>query len=108
MTLADELKRLRRQCRMSLRQVEQRTGVSNAYLSQLENRHVLNPSPHLLRKLAEAYGVPHEQLLRAAGYVDAKPIELPPRIAALLAGVQLSNDQEQQLASFVRTLISRR
>ncbi|MGZ5442970.1 MAG: helix-turn-helix domain-containing protein [Thermoanaerobaculia bacterium] len=108
MSLADELRRLRRVRRLSLRAVEGITGISNAYLSQLENRHVLNPSPHLLRKLATAYDVPYETLLAAAGYVDiATKYSFSPTVSALLSGVRLTDDQESELLSFVRTLIAK-
>ena len=36
---------------LTLRSVEQKTGVSNAYLSQLENNKISNPSPSVLHNL---------------------------------------------------------
>lgn len=42
---------------MSLRTVEAMSGVSNAYLSQLESGKVKNPSIAVLSKLAEFYDV---------------------------------------------------
>ncbi len=53
---------------LSLRAVEQATGISNAYLSQLESGKVREPSPNILHRLSELYGVPYESLLEAAGY----------------------------------------
>jgi HTH-type transcriptional regulator, competence development regulator len=104
MPLGEELRRLRRTRNLSLRALEKRTGISNAYLSQIETQHVLNPSPHVLRKLATALEVPYEDLLAAAGYVDTQ-YSFPPRIAALLGGVRLTDDQESELAAFVRKLV---
>ena len=61
------LKRLRGET--SLRGVQRLTGVSNAYLSQIEkgDRH---PGPKLLRRLAALYGVNIQELLKKAGYLD--------------------------------------
>lgn len=105
-TLATELTRLRKESRLSLRRVERLTGVSNAYLSQLETGKVVNPSPHVLRKLADVYGVPHDELLIAANYIDRPVTSLPPRIAALFADVTLSDTDERAIETFVRHLVS--
>ena len=56
---------------LSLRQAEEGTGkgVSNAYLSQLENGKIKKPSPSVLHSLAEVYVVPYEALMEKAGYL---------------------------------------
>ena len=61
------LKRLRGDT--SLRGVQRLSGISNAYLSQIEKgeRH---PGPKLLKRLAALYGVGVHELLRKAGYLD--------------------------------------
>jgi transcriptional regulator with XRE-family HTH domain len=56
---------------LSLRGVETETGISNAYLSQLETGKVEKPSPPLLQKLAKTYKLDYEELMRVAGYLDA-------------------------------------
>jgi transcriptional regulator with XRE-family HTH domain len=70
------LKWLREQKGVSLVDVEKATGLSNAYLSQLETgaRRRL-PPPDRLRKLADYYNVNIKQLLEKAGYYEAKDIE---------------------------------
>lgn len=68
--LAQELRQARLAARLTLRQVEADTGVSNAYLSQLETGKAGNPSASVLRKLAEYYKVGPELFLKAAGYTD--------------------------------------
>jgi transcriptional regulator with XRE-family HTH domain len=70
------LRDLRRARRLTLREVEERSSVSNSYLSQVENGHIRQPSPHVLQKLAEAYGVAYEHLMMRAGYI--RPDALPP------------------------------
>lgn len=66
--LGQELRRARLAANLTLRQVETDTGISNAYLSQLETGKADNPSTTILRKLAEHYHVGPELFLKAAGY----------------------------------------
>lgn len=63
------LRDLRRVRRLTLREVEEQSGVSNSYLSQVENGRIRQPSPHVLQKLAVAYEVPYESLMARAGYI---------------------------------------
>jgi transcriptional regulator with XRE-family HTH domain len=67
-TLGALLRKTRTAAGLTLRAVETQTSISNAYLSQLETGKAENPSPALLRKLAELYKVRYETLLTAAGY----------------------------------------
>jgi len=64
------LKLLREEQRMSLRDVERRTGVSNAYLGQIELGKRPPPHPNILKKLAPLYSVSVYELMVAAGYLD--------------------------------------
>jgi transcriptional regulator with XRE-family HTH domain len=52
----------------TLRAVESDTGISNAYLSQLENGKIKAPSPQNLHKLASVYSVSYELLMELAGF----------------------------------------
>ena len=54
---------------LSLRDLAERTRVSNAYLSQLE-RGLHEPSLSVLRALAPALGVPLAELLSRAGVLE--------------------------------------
>ena len=58
----------RNKLQMTLRAVEEATGISNAYLSQLEHGKIKTPAPQNLFKLAELYRVPYELLMELAGY----------------------------------------
>lgn len=62
------LKRYRGLWGLTLRQVEEQTGISTAYLSQLENVLAENPSLSIISKLADLYKVPISHFLSAAGY----------------------------------------
>jgi HTH-type transcriptional regulator, competence development regulator len=54
-----------------LRQVEEATNklVSNAYLSQIENDKIQQPSPNVLHALSEIYGIDYGQLMERAGHI---------------------------------------
>lgn len=70
--IGQTLKRLRGET--SIRAVQRLTGVSNAYLSQIE-KGTRHPGPRLLRRLAALYGVSVHDLLRKAGYLDREDEE---------------------------------
>lgn len=70
MNLSELLKALRKLKGYTLMDVEKATGISNAYLSQMENRKIKTPSAGFLYKLAKVYDVPYEMLMKAAGYID--------------------------------------
>jgi Helix-turn-helix domain len=59
------LHKMRLESGLTLRQLEARSGVSNAYLSQLEGGRVKEPSPHMLYRLALVYAAPGGTALRA-------------------------------------------
>lgn len=56
----EKLPYLRKQKNLTLRQVEDLTGISNAYLSQLENGKIKNPSYNVVVKLNALYTVKEE------------------------------------------------
>jgi transcriptional regulator with XRE-family HTH domain len=67
--LGVELRRLREKAGLTLRQAEEACGVSNAFISQLENSKATNPSMASLTKLAGLYKVKVETLFKAAGWI---------------------------------------
>lgn len=66
--IGEYLRALREARNQSLREVAELSGVSNAFISQIESGKVRQPSPATLYKLAECYGVPYETLMERAGY----------------------------------------
>ena len=52
----------------SLRAVENQTGISNAYLSQIESDKIKQPSPNMLYKLCEVYDLSYSEVMELAGY----------------------------------------
>lgn len=67
-TLGEVLKSRREQLRLSLREVEEKIGVSNAYLSQLESQKITRPSPSVLKKISDFYELSYSRLMRLAGH----------------------------------------
>jgi HTH-type transcriptional regulator, competence development regulator len=65
-------KALRESKGMTLREVEKKADVSNAYLSQLEQGKIKQPSPLTLHKLSELFGVSYELLMEKVGYPTLK------------------------------------
>ena len=62
------LKELRIKNNLTTKQVEMKTGISNSYISLIE-RDKRKPSVEILHKLAKAYRVKTENLLRFMGYL---------------------------------------
>ncbi len=71
-TLGQTLKLLRKNSSMTLKEIEEKTGVSNAYLSQLENDKIKNPSVFILTKLSQTFDVPINEILIQAGLISSK------------------------------------
>lgn len=61
---------LRKAKKLTIRQLEEYSGVSNSYLSQLENGKKEIPSATILKKLSDPLGVAHQELMVKAGYLD--------------------------------------
>ncbi|TWE07304.1 transcriptional regulator with XRE-family HTH domain [Rudaeicoccus suwonensis] len=66
------LKDQRQQAQLSLRQLAERTGISNPYLSQIE-RGLKKPSAEILQALAKGLRISAEQLYVHAGILEASP-----------------------------------
>lgn len=96
---------------MSLRAVEKETGISNAYLSQLEHGKINTPSPQNLYKLAQIYRVPYELLMDLAGYPipRAPTAELPTANDTFAARIgAVTEEEEEALVDYLLFIRSRR
>lgn len=112
-TLGQYLASIRNDRKMSLRQVEEASGkeVSNAYLSQLENGKIQQPSPTILNKLAEIYKIEYIALMELAGYLPAAATRSEKqrhgRIATF-AEHNLTPEEEAELIDFLKHIRSRK
>lgn len=102
------LRRERRGKNLTLRAVQEKTGISNAYLSQIENGKIDSPSPNVLFKLSKLYNFSYERLLSLAGH--PLPSTVPLKISSRLNNTieDLSDDEKERVFEYIRFLKSRR
>ena len=74
-SLGTTLKDARKNIGLTLRQVEDMIGISNAYLSQLENDKIKNPSVNILSKLSSLYKVSLKTILSNANMINKKEVK---------------------------------
>lgn len=106
-SLGSTLREARELISLTLRQVEEATGISNAYLSQLENDKIKKPSANVLYKLASVYRVDLNSLLRASGIINeskdslnTSSDEFSNRIA--FYAKDLSEEEKQEILDFLK------
>lgn len=104
-SLAELLVDARRVKGVSLREVERNTGISNAYLSQIETGTIQEPSPHKLHALAEYYGIEYDTLMTLAGYAVSTSKSGSQRTSSaqtlLLADKNLTEEEAAALVAFL-------
>lgn len=108
-SLGQILKDQRELKKLSLRQVELLTKISNAYLSQLENNKIKSPSVNILYKLAEFYNIEFNALLEMAGIVKRKKdsTEKEKTLASFaLSSENLNQEEEEELLKYLKFLRS--
>ena len=92
---------------LTLRAVEKETGISNAYLSQLEHGKIQTPAPQNLHKLAALYRVPYEILMELAGYPLPKAANATassPRDTMAARIGTVSKEEEDALVEYLQFL----
>lgn len=108
------LRRAREYWKLSLREVERRTGRSNAYLSQVERGLIRQPDPAVLLELAELYKLDFMTLARWAGWAntesDGQPGSGRNDSAGLLIrrALELDNSQRTRALAFIDELLRAR
>ena len=107
--LGQYLRAMREAKALSLRQVEAKSGISNAFISQMESGKVKQPSPVMLYKLAEVYGVPYESLMELAGYPSPSALTTEPRSASAVFRRfgEITPTEEAELLDYLSFLRSR-
>jgi transcriptional regulator with XRE-family HTH domain len=94
---------------LTLRAVEEAAGISNAYLSQLEGGKIRQPSPVVLHKLSQLYGVSYATAMEYAGYpVPGRSTDASeePLFASRLGPI--TQEEEEALIEYLEFLRSRR
>lgn len=105
--LGPNLRELREKRGISLRELERRSGINNAYLSQLERGEVSQPTPSMLARLAEAYELPVEVLMGWAGYTVPGKALTRPQAKALNYFADASDEEIEALRAILDVLRSR-
>ena len=107
MSLASFLKKAREHTGLSLRAVEEGTGISNAYVSQLEGGKIAGPSPKILHRLCELYDVPYVEAMILAGYAPANKQVAQGRMRKPSRFEDLTSDETAALEEYLTFLRSR-
>lgn len=112
-TLGQYLRTLRVARQKTLRDVEEASGVSNPYLSQLETDKIAKPSPSVLYKLAPVYGATYEMLMTKAGYLhpagpDASGSARRTGRLPAFSRDELTAEEEEALLEYLAFLRSRK
>jgi transcriptional regulator with XRE-family HTH domain len=115
----EQLKDIRKKRGFTIREVADRSGVSAAYISQIENGQRGTPSPEILLKLSEGLENSYAELMKLAGYIEPegltdanpnKPINLRRVLREnkfVLDGVPLTDDDVQWIDRMLTVLFSR-
>ncbi len=107
-TLGDFLRAARTRKGMSLRAVERATGISNAYLSQLESGKIRQPSPQYLHALSEVYSISYVTLSALAGHPVPGAAEDDARLPTFACRLgPVTDDEEEKLIEYLDFLRSR-
>lgn len=75
MNFYEQLRDMRKLKGFTIRELADRSGVSAAYISQLENGNRGVPSPDVLMKLSEGLNTPYSELMEVAGYLEKADME---------------------------------
>jgi transcriptional regulator with XRE-family HTH domain len=114
MALGTKIRELRDDLGISQAQLASEGGLSQGYLSQLENDEVQNPSASVIFRLAKALHVDPRVLMQAAGYggteADANggpefEVAVDPDLLRFLAG--LTTDEQTHLLALLKGMESR-
>jgi transcriptional regulator with XRE-family HTH domain len=106
--LAGMLRDARNRHELTLREVEAQTGVSNAYLSQLETAKIKQPSPQVLHKLCTLYECSYAAALEFAGYPLPKAERTPTNSRFMARLGQTTPEEESALLEYLQFLRSRK
>ena len=103
--LGEFIRSQRRLANLSLRDLAEKTNVSNPYLSQLE-RGLHAPSVRVMKALADAFHLSVETLLEQTGLADEE--KTPDTEAAIKADPRLTPTQKEALLGVYRGFVESR
>jgi transcriptional regulator with XRE-family HTH domain len=101
------LRAARERLRLTLREVEVRTAISNAYLSQIESGKVKEPSPGMLYRLADLYDESYAELMELAGYPVPHPGEAARSAHTRGRLGSVTHEEEAELLEYLKFMRAR-
>lgn len=109
-TLAETLRSARARTGLSLRDVERRTGIRSAHLSQLETGTIVKPEMALLWELCLLYDLDFGDLVRLAGHTgpETRGEGRQRMTVALRALGELTPEEQAEALQFMAELKRRR
>lgn len=107
-SLGNVLRQARNLKKLALRSVEEMTGISNAYLSQLENDKIKKPSADILHKLATTYKLDFNYLLHVAGLVEKSSTENVSFGKFVFSKDNLTKEEEEELIHYLQFIRQRK
>lgn len=105
--LATFIKEHREKLNISMRKLAELSNISPTEIHRLETGKRKNPSPPLLRSIANALNVRYEDIMEAAGYLDTTS-ESMVQSAWLPYPEDLTFDELRQVKTFIEFLIAKR
>jgi HTH-type transcriptional regulator, competence development regulator len=108
--LGDLLADKRGELGLTLRQVEELTGIPNAHTSQIESGTIEKPAAHMLWDYARVYGLDYSKLMQLAGHwePDRNSAKRNNVVAALRALDELDAEQQSRALDYMATIARER
>ena len=105
-TLGEVLRDERTKNGWTLREVEEKTGVHNAHLSQIESGAITKPAPNILFTLAAFYGLDYQRLMKLAGHFTGSKGQSQRSLqgAALRAMEELTPKEQREALEYMKKL----
>lgn len=106
--LAREIASARLEAGRSLRKVAKDAQISAAYLQKLEQGRVQQPSPAILRRIAETLGPRYGRLMELAGYEQPTKRRMRSPLERRFSDAGLTGAEEKAVAAFIDHLLAQR
>jgi transcriptional regulator with XRE-family HTH domain len=108
--LGDLLAEKREELGLTLRKVEEQTGIPNAHISQIESGRIEKPAPHILWDFARVYGLDYSKLMELAGHWERNRGRAKRKnvVAALRALEELETDEQNKALQYMAKLARER
>jgi transcriptional regulator with XRE-family HTH domain len=103
--VGEYLKKVRNERKFSLKDVKEKTGISDSALSHIESGKTEAPSPEHFKKLAAEYQIDLIDLFLKAGYLDCSDLSYYQR--CFLGADNLSEDEHNAVQNIIDILVKK-